>query len=89
MQSALHSFVKGVVEAAVSMQRDRERVLRIHPSQVSFQFLRMIRGKWFIYRLVVLQEGRNGKEANNSEDLDKRGVFRCDCVTKMHQEVKY
>uniref|UniRef100_A0AAQ4S6G7 FYVE and coiled-coil domain-containing protein 1 n=1 Tax=Gasterosteus aculeatus aculeatus TaxID=481459 RepID=A0AAQ4S6G7_GASAC len=25
------------------MQRDRERVLRIHPSQVSFQFLRMIR----------------------------------------------
>lgn len=37
---------KGVVAASVSMQRDRECVLRVHPSRVSFQFLRWIRGKF-------------------------------------------
>lgn len=37
---------KGVVEASVSMQRDRKCVHFVHPSQVSFQLLRWIRGKW-------------------------------------------
>lgn len=39
---------KGVVEASVSMQRNRECVLRLHPSRVSFQFLRWIRGKFLM-----------------------------------------
>ena len=51
---------KGVVEASVSMQRDRECVLRMHPSRVSFQFLRWIRGKWVIYRKLCLKRVGNG-----------------------------
>lgn len=42
---------KGVLEAPVCMQRDRECVLRVHPSRVSLQFLRWIRGKFFMYWL--------------------------------------
>lgn len=40
-----HSCCKGVVDDSVIMQRDRKCVLRVHPSQVSFQLLRWIRGK--------------------------------------------
>lgn len=40
---------KGVVAVSVSMQRDSECVLRVHPSRVSFQFLRWIKGK-FLYK---------------------------------------
>lgn len=58
---------KGVVEASVSMQQDRKCVLRVHPSQVSFQFLRWIRGKWLIYRLAVLKDSGNEKNGKRLE----------------------
>lgn len=48
----LFGVSKGVVEALVSMQRERKCVLRVHPSQVPFQLLRWIRGKCLTYRLT-------------------------------------
>lgn len=48
----LFGVSKGVVEALVSMQRERKCVLRVHPSQVPFQLLRWIRGKCSTYRLT-------------------------------------
>lgn len=69
-----HPCSKGVVEASVNMQRDRKCILRVHPSQVSFQFLRWIRGKWLIYRLDVLEEG-----GRMCERIEKK----CFCVCKI------
>jgi len=52
---------KGVTKATVSMQRERESMLTVHPSQVSFQFLRWIRGKFSMYRMAALKEEAVGK----------------------------
>jgi len=59
----INLFVKTSTWPQVSMQRDREYILRMHPSRVPFQFLRWIRGKWLIYRLSAWR-GKKYKEHN-------------------------
>lgn len=47
------------------MQRDKQCVVRVHPSQASFQCLRWIRGKWLccknylFFRVEVENNGRD------------------------------